>query len=83
VCRASSGPDVVNGQVAVPAVGAPGNSLMDDLGVDQGLRMREVGHFDKAAKSPLHDPLIEASSTNGSTRTPKGPVAQGVQVTVV
>jgi len=31
-----------------------GNSLMQDAGVDQKLRMREVGHADKFGQRPLH-----------------------------
>jgi hypothetical protein len=41
---------------------------MDDAGVDQELRMREVGHSNKATNPRYTHPLIEANSANGSTR---------------
>jgi integrase len=37
-----------------------GNSLMHDAGVDQELRMREVGHSDKAVNSRYTHPLEQA-----------------------
>jgi integrase len=37
-----------------------GNSLMHDAGVDQELRMREVGHADKSVNSRYTHPLEQA-----------------------
>jgi hypothetical protein len=37
-----------------------GNSLMQDAGVDQELRMREVGHADKSVNSRYTHPLKRA-----------------------
>jgi integrase len=37
-----------------------GNSLMQDAGVDQELRMREVGHADKAVNDRYTHPLEQA-----------------------
>jgi integrase len=37
-----------------------GNSLMQDAGVDQELRMREVGHADKSVNDRYTHPLEEA-----------------------
>jgi integrase len=37
-----------------------GNSLMRDAGVDQELRMREVGHADKSVNSRYTHPLEQA-----------------------
>ena len=37
-----------------------GNSLMQDAGVDQELRMREVGHADKSVNDRYTHPLQQA-----------------------
>ena len=37
-----------------------GNSLMQDAGVDQELRMREVGHADKSVNDRYTHPLKQA-----------------------
>ncbi len=37
-----------------------GNSLMQDAGVDQELRMREVGHADKSVNDRYTHPLEQA-----------------------
>jgi hypothetical protein len=37
-----------------------GNSLMQDAGVDQELRMREVGHADKSVNDRYTQPLEQA-----------------------
>ena len=37
-----------------------GNSLMQDAGVDQELRMREVGHADRSVNDRCTDPLEQA-----------------------
>ena len=53
-------------QAAVPVVTLheggrhTGNSLMQDAGVDQELRMREVGHADKSVNDRYTHPLEQA-----------------------
>jgi hypothetical protein len=53
-------------QVGVPVVTLheggrhTGNSLMQDAGVDQELRMREVGHADRSVNDRYTHPLEQA-----------------------
>ena len=64
--RAATAWDVAAAQAGVPVVTLreggrhTANSLMQDAGVDQELRMREVGHADKSVNDRNTHPLEQA-----------------------
>jgi hypothetical protein len=58
-----------------------GNSLMQDAGVDQELRMREVGHADRSVNDrythPLEEAHLAASGADGSAGEEGGEGTEG------